>query len=155
MAAQHMPDAYSAGVPPAERQAEPQVRDLLKQLAADSTELVRGEVALAKLEMRDTARELAVDSAKLGIAIGIALSGGLILLAAIVIGFGHLLGERFGLAALIVGTILLLGGGLLARAGIRGLSETSVKPEQTVRSLERDRRWAKEEVKELKEELTS
>lgn len=155
MAEQQKLDGSRSGAVPVERQAEPQVRDLLRQLAMDSTELVRGEVALAKLEMRDTARELAVDSAKLGFAVGIALSGGLVLLAALVIGLGHLLGERFGLAAVIVGVVLLATGGLLARAGIRGLSRTTVKPEQTVESLERNKRWAKEEVRGFKEEITS
>ena len=134
---------------------ESQVRDLLKQLAGDGSDLVRNEIALAKLEMRDMARELAVDSAKLGTALGLALSGGLVLMAAAVIGLGHLLGGRFGLAALIIGAVMLLVGGILARGGIDGLRNMPRKPEQTAASLRRDKQWVRHELREFKEEVRS
>jgi hypothetical protein len=134
---------------------ESQVRDLLKQLAGDGSELVRNEIALAKLEMRDMARELAVDSAKLGTALGLALSGGLVLMAAAVIGLGHLLGGRFGLAARIIGAVMLLVGAILARGGINGLRNMPRKPEQTAASLRRDKQWARHELREFKEEVRS
>ena len=134
---------------------EPHVRDLLKQLAGDGSELIRNEMALAKLEMREMARELAADSAKVGMAIGIALSGALVLLAAAVIGLGHVLDGRFGLAALIIGVVMLAAGALLATAGMKGLRDMPRRPEQTVRSLERDGRWARREIREFKEEVRS
>lgn len=134
---------------------ESQVRDLLKQLAGDGSDLVRNEIALAKLEMRDMARELAVDSAKLGTALGLALSGGLVLMAAAVIGLGHLLGARFGLAALIIGGLMLLVGAILARGGIDGLRNMPRKPEQTAASLRRNKQWARHELREFKEEVRS
>lgn len=149
------PRIAAPAVPAGGTQQEPHVRDLLKQLAGDGSDLIRSEMALAKLEMRQIARELAADSAKVGIAMGVALSGGLVLLAAAVIGLGHVLGGRFGLAALILGVVMLLAGALLARSGMRGLRDMPRKPEQTARSLERDREWARHEVREFKEEVRS
>jgi hypothetical protein len=148
------------GMAPTDRQLsgthqESHVRDLLKQLAGDGSDLVRSEVALAKLEMREMARELAADSAKVGIAIGIALSGGLVLMAAAVIGLGYALDGRFGLAALVIGAVMLIVGALLARGGIEGLRNMPRKPEQTVRRLQRDKQWAKHELREFKQEVRS
>ena len=157
MATQHRidPRVTSSDGPSIPAREEPHVRDLLKQLAGDGSELIRNEMALAKLEMREMARELAADSAKVGMAIGIALSGGLVLLAAAVIGLGHVLDGRFGLAALIIGVALLAVGALLATAGMKGLRDMPRRPEQTVRSLERDRQWARHEIREFKEEVRS
>jgi uncharacterized membrane protein YqjE len=157
MATQHRidPRVTSSDGPSLPAREEPHVRDLLKQLAGDGSELIRNEMALAKLEMREMARELAADSAKVGMAIGIALSGALVLLAAAVIGLGHVLDGRFGLAALIIGVVMLAAGALLATAGMKGLRDMPRRPEQTVRSLERDRQWARREIREFKEEVRS
>ena len=157
MATQHRidPRMTSSVVPSTPAREEPHVRELLKQLAGDGSELIRNEMALAKLEMREMARDLAADSAKVGMAIGIALSGALVLLAAAVIGLGHVLDGRFGLAALIIGVVMLAAGALLATAGMKGLRDMPRRPEQTVRSLERDRRWARREIREFKEEVRS
>jgi uncharacterized membrane protein YqjE len=149
---EHM-NARTDGATPRLEQ-EPQMRDLLKQLASEGGDLVRGEVALAKLEMRDMARQLAADSAKVAIAIGIALTGLLALLAAAVIGLGNLLGGQYALSALIIGAVMLAVGGALAMAGINGL-KGSHKPEQTVRSLKQGKEWAREEVAEFKREVRS
>jgi hypothetical protein len=133
---------------------EPQLRELLKQLASESSDLMRNEMALAKLEVRDMAREVALDSAKLAAAIGLALAGALVLMAAAVIGLGHLLDGRFGLSALIIGALMLLIGGLMARGGIQGLKQMP-KPEQTVRSMKTNKEWASREIQDFKEEIRS
>jgi hypothetical protein len=133
---------------------EPQLRDLLKQLASEGSDLMRNEMALAKLEMRDMAREVAVDSAKLGAALGLALTGALALVAAAIIGLGHALDGRFGLSALIVGAIMLVIGGLMARGGMAGLKNMP-KPDQTVQTMKANKQWASREMKEFKEEIRS
>lgn len=141
-------------VPLITTEEEPQLRELLKQLASESSDLMRNEMALAKLEIRDMAREVALDSAKLAAAIGLALAGALALMAAAVIGLGHLLDGRFGLAALIIGALMLLIGGLMARGGIQGLKQMP-KPEQTVRSMKTNREWASREIQDFKDEIRS
>ena len=134
---------------------EPQLRELLKQLASEGSNLMRNEMALAKLEMRDMAREVAVDSAKLGASVGLALIGALALVAAAIIGLGYLLDGRFGLSALIIGALLLVIGGLLARGGVEGLKSMPKTPEQTMRSMQQNKDWANRELKDFKEEMRS
>ncbi len=127
--------------------------DLLRRLADNASALVRGEVALAKLEMRDAARALVRDSGKLAAAFTLAWFGGLALTAALVIGVAHLLDGRFGFAALIVGVVFLAIGALLARSGMRVFSEGELKPEATLESISESRDWAKREIRNLREEL--
>jgi hypothetical protein len=133
---------------------EPQMRDLLKQLAGEGTDLVRNEISLAKLEMREMAREVALDSAKLAGALGLALIGVLALLAAAIIGLGNLLDGRYALSALIIGVIMVAIGGVLASAGIKGLKNVP-QPDATKRSLQRDKEWASREAREFKEGIRS
>jgi hypothetical protein len=140
---------------PAALNGEPAVRDLLKQLAGEGGDLVRNEMALAKLEMREMARELAVDTAKVAGALGLALAGALALLAAAVAGLGYALGglgSHYALSALIVGAVMLIIGGLMARNGIAGLKNPP-KPDQTVRSVQTTKEWAGREAREFKEEI--
>jgi hypothetical protein len=131
-----------------------QMTDLIKQLASDSGDLVRSEMALAKLEMRDMARQLAMDSAKVGAAIALAAVGGLSLVAAAIIALGNLLGGLYAVAALIVGVLFLAIGGILARNGIEGL-KTPPRPEETIRTMQENRDWASREAREFKEEIRS
>jgi uncharacterized membrane protein YqjE len=133
---------------------EPQMRDLLKQLAGEGTDLVRNEISLAKLEMREMAREVALDSAKLAAALGLALIGVLALLAAAIIGLGNVLDGRYALSALIIGVIMVAIGGVLASAGIKGLKNVP-QPDATKRSLQRDKEWASREAREFKEGIRS
>ena len=88
--------------------AAPGLTDLFRRLADDASALVRGEVALAKLEMREAARGLVRDSSKLAIAFALAWLGGIALTAAAVIGVAHLLGGRFG-AGIAVGGLRAVG----------------------------------------------
>jgi high-affinity K+ transport system ATPase subunit B len=133
---------------------EPQMRDLLKQLAGEGTDLVRNEISLAKLEMREMAREVALDSAKLAASLGLALIGVLALLAAAIIGLGNVLDGRYALSALIIGVIMVAIGGVLASAGIKGLKNVP-QPDATKRSLQRDKEWASREAREFKEGIRS
>jgi len=131
------------------------MRELLRQLADEGANLVRGEIALAKLEMKDSARSLALDLVKLVAALALAWIGGLALTAFAIIGIGILLGGLYWASALIVGVVLLATGGLMAQRGIAGLKGNSLKPEHTVDSLQEDKRWAGREAQQFKETLKS
>ena len=122
------------------------ITDLLRRLGDDVSALVRNEVALAKLEIRETVQVLVRDSAKLAIAFTLAWIGALALTAALIIGIGHLLGDRYGTAALIVGVLFLGVGGLLARAGVKGLGSGALKPAATIATLGENRDWAAQEL---------
>lgn len=136
------------------RAPEPAVGDLIRQLRTDGAALVRNEVALAKLEIREMAREIALDSARLFGALALALGGVLALLTAGIIALGNALDGRYALAALIVGIIMVATGALLARSGIAGLKHAP-KPDQTVATLKSTSHWVKDEITDFKQEITS
>jgi uncharacterized membrane protein YqjE len=133
----------------------PGIGDLLRRLGDDASALVRNEIGLAKLEMRQAVQALMRDSAKLGVALTLACIGALALTAALVIGLAHLLGERYGFAALIVGVVFLVVGAMLARGGVKGLGGGALKPAATMTTLAESRDWAADELRQLKRELTA
>lgn len=129
------------------------IADLLRRLGDDVSALVRNEIALAKLEVREAMQMLMRDSAKLGVAFTLAWLGALALTAALIIGVAHLIGDRYGFAALIVGVLFLAVGGLLARSGVKRIGSGALKPAATMRSLEENRDWASQELRDLRQEL--
>ena len=116
--------------------------ELLKELANNSAALVRDEIALAKQEMGEkveTVRSGAVTTA-FGAFVG--LIGIMALTAAAIAGLATVVGV--GLSALIIGFALVLVGGGLAMKGIGQIKSTSLKPKETIKTLEEDKQWLKE-----------
>jgi len=116
--------------------------ELLGQLANNSAALVRDEIALAKQEMNEKVKSFRSGLVTTAIGGVVALLGILALIAAAIIGLAHYMDA--GLAALIVGGVLALVGGIIAMTGIGRLKQTSLKPEQTIETLEEDKEWLKE-----------
>ena len=133
--------------------AEPPLAELLKRLTTDAGDLVRAEVALAKAELRQTGATLARDGAKIGAALGLALAGALALVAFLVLGLGAMF-DNYWLSALIVGVVLLAIGGFLARNAVNDVKQRGIMPTATLETLREDARWAKEEARQVKQELT-
>jgi uncharacterized membrane protein YqjE len=141
-------------VPPAPAAAaEPSLGDLFKRLTTDTSELIRHEVDLAKVEMREAGATLARDATKIGVAVGLALAGVLALGAFAIVGLGDLF-NNYWVAALIVGVLFLAIGGYLAKNAINDVKERGLKPQKTVETLREDASWVKQEGRELKRELT-
>ena len=116
--------------------------ELLGQLANNSAALVRDEIALAKQEMSEKVSSFRSGLVTTAIGGVVALLGVMALIAAAIIGLAHYMDA--GLAALIVGGALALIGGIIALTGIGRLKRTSLKPEQTIETLEEDKAWLKE-----------
>lgn len=135
--------------------AEPSIGDLFRQLSNDTSELVRQEIALAKVEMRETGSKLAQDATRVGIGLGLALAGALALTAFLVAGLGRLLGGHYWLSALIIGVIFVAVGALLAKGAMKDIKARGVTPDQTMQSLRDDALWAKREAKEVRREMTT
>lgn len=148
------PHEEGGGAGPAPAGAEPSLGELFKQLAQDSTTLIQQEVALAKTEMRDNFRAFAKDVVMLAIGGGVLLVGALVLTAFLVALLGDLL-DNYWLGALIVGLVYALVGFVLLRRGQKGMKHDDLKPEQTLQTLQADKRWAQREVQEVKRNLTS
>lgn len=133
--------------------AEPSLGELFTRLTTDTGELVRKEVALARAEMREVGATLARDATKIGVAVGLALAGVLAVTAFLIVALGDLF-DNYWLAALIVGVLFLAVGGIMARNAMSDVKRRGLTPQQTMSTLREDTAWAKEEVREVKRELT-
>ena len=133
---------------------EPSLGDLFRQLAQESATLIRQEMELAKVEMRENARAFAKDAAKIAIGGVLLLVAALVLTAFLAVLLGDLLGN-YWLGTLIVGAVYAISGVAMLKAGQKGLQTDDMKPEHTIASLQEDKRWAQAEVEQVKRELTS
>ena len=118
------------------------VGELLKQLANETTTLVRQELELAKAEMREKA-------GKAGPGVGMWGAAGVVALVALGSLTAFLILALDGvmpnwLAALIVGLVYSAIAGLLYARGKKRVEEAgSPVPEQTIETLKEDVQWAK------------
>ena len=132
---------------------EPSLGELFARLTADTGELMRQEVALARAEMREVAATAARDGTRIGVALGLALAGVLALTAFLVVALGDLF-DNYWLGALLIGVAFLAVGGILARNAVNDVKQRGLKPQQTVATLKEGAAWAKEEAREVKREIT-
>lgn len=134
--------------------AEPSLGELFKQLAQDSSVLIKQEIALAKVELGESASRAASSAAKLAIAAGLAMVAGLVLTAFLVLLLGELI-DNYWLAALLVGAVYAVIGGVMAAGAVKRLKEISFAPETTIQTLKQDKVWAQSEAQQVKRDLTA
>jgi hypothetical protein len=135
------PDANRAEPQRAEIQRD-SFGELIGDLANNSAALVRDEIQLVKQEMREKLESFRAGVVTVAIGGVVLLIATFVLVAAAVIGLGYLIGH--GWAALIIGGVLALVGGITAMVGLGQLKRTSLKPEQTIETLQEDKEWLKE-----------
>jgi hypothetical protein len=116
--------------------------ELLGQLANNSAALVRDEIALAKQEMGEKVETIRSGAFVTAAGAVVGLIGAMALVAAAIIGLGNLIGP--GWSSLIIGLVLAVAGAVIAFTGIGRIKQTTLKPEQTIETLEEDKRWLKE-----------
>jgi len=116
--------------------------ELLGELANNSAALVRDEIELAKQEMREKVSVLRSGAVTIAVGGLLAFVALLTLTAAAVAGLAHVMDTA--LAALVVGVALAAVGGSIAFIGIGRLKRTSLKPQQTIETLEEDKEWLKQ-----------
>ena len=125
---------------------EPTVAELLTGLMNDAKELLRQEVALAKHELRVELRKTVLAVMSLGIGIGIAAIGGLLLILMLV----HLLHALTALPLWacygIVGGLFAVGGVVLLVLGKNKLARIHTVPPETVKTMKENVQWIKEQV---------
>ena len=125
---------------------EQPVGDLLKQLAGETTTLMRQELDLAKAEMREKAGKAGPGFGMWGAAgvVGLASLGALT--AFFVLALDGAMPNW--LAALIVAVVYGAVAGILYARGKRRVDEAgSPVPEQTIESVKEDVQWAKHPTK--------
>jgi len=131
------------------------VGELVKQLSADTSHLVRQEINLAKTELRESATHMVKGATKVGLAAGIAIPGLLAFGAFLIIALGDLMNENYWLSALIVSLAMLGTAALMAKKGIADFGKASFVPEETVGTLREDAEWARTESQAFKRAFTA
>ena len=121
---------------------------LISELAQDTTTLVQQEVALAKAEMSEKASQVGRGISTLAIGGVVLLAGLLALIDFAIYGLAELLPEDLSpwLGALIVGAILSVIGYVMLQNGRKEIKSTTLTPNRTAASLQRDKEMVKEHV---------
>jgi uncharacterized membrane protein YqjE len=124
---------------------EPTLGELFSDLSRESSVLIREEVRLAQVEMTAKAKSAGRDVAFIAAGGFIAYAGFIILLIAAVVGLSYFMPDW--LAALIVGLLVAIIGGIMAWSGLNDLKKIDPVPQQTVETIEEDREFLKEKMR--------
>lgn len=117
------------------------VGELIGEVAKDLSTLMRKELELAKIEVKEEAAKAGKGAGMLG---GAGVAGHLMLIflsLTIVYILDNVMGIEW--AALIVTVIWAIVAAVLASMGRKQLKQVNPKPEQTVESLKEDAQWIK------------
>jgi Putative Actinobacterial Holin-X, holin superfamily III len=128
------------------RKDERSLGELFGDLARDMGALVRQEVQLATTEMTHKLTHAAQDVAMIAVGGLVAYAGLLGILAAVIAGLVAA-GLGWWQAALIVGLVVIVIGGLLVQRGLAALKHADLAPRETMETLKEDTQWAKDRMK--------
>jgi uncharacterized membrane protein YqjE len=118
--------------------ADPQasIGSLFRELSRDISTLVRSEVALAKVELKETATALGGAAAMIGAALFLALFGLGFLLVTAVLALSMVIPAW--LSSLIIALLLLAVAAVLALSGKKKLQTVNFVPTETIESVKAD-----------------
>lgn len=126
-------------------QMQRSVPAILEDIASNLSQIVQAEFRLAKSELKEGAEKAAGPGAALGAGVVLSFYGlGFLLLAGV---YALSLVIAVWLAALIVGGVLAVAAGILIGAGTTKLKRVNLTPDKTIRTLEEDVQWAKQQIK--------
>lgn len=122
---------------------EASLGDLFGRLTTDLSTLVRKEMELARVEMKEDATQAARAGAMLGVAGVAGFIAVLLLSFALAWGLAELMPEGF--AFLIVGLLWAAVAAVLLANGRKKMQQLNPVPEQTVETLKEDAQWLKDQ----------
>jgi hypothetical protein len=126
-------------------QPQRKVSDVLQDIVGNVQQIIRSEVVLAKVEIKEKAQRASKPAAVMATGTVLGLYGvGFLLLAAV---YGLSLAVPPWLAALVVGGALAIAGGILVGKSRRALKEIDPLPKNTVATLKENVQWAKDQMK--------
>lgn len=124
--------------------------ELFQEMGEQFRRLVRGEVELAKAELREEATKVKASAGVLAGGAAAMLLGGIAFVVFAIAVLATFM--PVWLSALIV-TALLLGGGVLAmKAGLERIKKVH-KPTRTIQTLKEDSQWASRTVQSMKSQM--
>ncbi|HEY0593007.1 MAG TPA: phage holin family protein [Thermoanaerobaculia bacterium] len=124
---------------------ERSIGELLSDLTRETRTLIRQEIELATTELSEKAARKGKDLGMMAAGGFLAYAGALVLLAALVIGLGHLIG--YGWAALLVGIVVTGAGAILILGARKDMQKTNLSPDRTKRSIKETKLWLKEQTR--------
>lgn len=138
---------YTSPPPPRAQQADgssESIGSIIGGLLKDLQDMVRGEIALARAEVKDDVSVVGKSVASLAMAAIFGLTGFIFLM----LGATYLLNiyMRMWIAASIVGLVLVLIAAMLGMSGKKKLSAANLKPQQTIDSMKENQEWAKQQI---------
>jgi len=129
----------------ASQPAAPSLAALLGGIMNDAKDVLLHELTLAKLEVQDELRQIKTAAISLGIGIGVAAVGGMLLSLMLV----HVLAAYTDMPLWgcygIVGSVLAVLGGVLLASGTHKAEEIDVVP-QTVETMKENAQWLTEQM---------
>ncbi len=124
------------------------IKQFFGHLVAELRTLVSKEIDLAKAEMTEKAAASLKNIVTVTIGAAVIFAGLLVLLAGAVFGLATVM--PIWLAAVIIGSVVAIGGVIAALSALANLKRMKLEPERTVASLREDHKWLKNEVEEIK-----
>lgn len=119
--------------------------DLFGDLASEMSNLVRQEVALARVEMTQNAKRLGKNVGYLVVGGAIGYAALLALIAAVIMLLDRYM-PAWG-AALLVGIVIAGISWLLIGKALSALQASEITPRETVETLKEDAAWMKQQIK--------
>jgi hypothetical protein len=123
---------------------ERSIGELFSELANETSELIRQEVALAQAEMTQKAERIGKNVGFLAVGGFVANAALLSIVAALITGLANFI--PLWLSALIVGILIGIAAAVLISTGLKNLKNTDLKPKETVETLKEDAKWLKEQI---------
>ncbi|HSK39649.1 MAG TPA: phage holin family protein [Arenibaculum sp.] len=125
--------------------ADRPLSSLLSELATETTTLVRKEVELARAEMSEKVNQAMSGAVALMAGGFVAFAGLIFLLLSATLGLANWMSDW--LAALIVGGVVAIIGGIMVMSGKNRLSAQNLQPRRTIETLQEDKQWAQSQMK--------
>jgi len=117
------------------------IRGLIRGILTDLRTLIREEIALARVEIREQAGRARAAAMSFGMAAAALAFGGTFLLIAVAIAIADLLNWPLWTGFLIVAVVLSLVGFVTLAAGRKQLRTFHAVPEETVSTLKENSEW--------------
>jgi uncharacterized membrane protein YqjE len=114
---------------------------LIRGILYDIRTLIREEIALARVEIREQAGRARAAALSFGIAVAALAFGGIFLLVSIALGIANLIGWPAWTGFLIVALLLGLGGFVTLASGRKQLANFQAVPPETVTTLKENSEW--------------